>query len=275
MVKILKQDDLAPEGFSCNGSGKIVPNVITSAFNCSQLAACSITSFDDVNLDLANAGDLLMWDGTGIGSTTIDTGIQIGFAQPAHGFTMPAHGFIPVYINGTVFVEANTTHMDRTHIAFIVSVPTADSLLIQQGGILNVLGGHGLTVGERYYLRDDGSISTTPAAGIVDLVAYPIDTENILLEDDDAVVVSTHPQLLAYKKEFVGADFSGTGPYTLTIDAAEHGLQADKYITANIYESGTPNTLVQAQVDVTDTGTITITTTSTFAGYLMLFNPNF
>ncbi len=275
MTKILKQDDLSPTGFHCDGDGKITPNAITAAFECNQMLGCSITSFGDVNLDAANAGDLLMWDGTNVGSTTISTGIQIGFTQVAHGFSMPAQGFIPVYMSGTVWVEANTTDLDRTHIAFIVDAPTADTLLIQQNGILNVVGGHGLTIGSRYYLQDDGSISTTPDTEIVDLTVYPIDVENILLMDDDAVIVSTHPQILAFKKEFVGTDFTGTGPYTLTINAAEHGLQADKYITATVYEAGTPNTVVLTQIDVDATGTITLTTTSTFDGYLMLFNPNF
>ena len=81
--------------------------------------------------------------------------------QSSHGYTVPAEGFIPVFNDGSVWGPANSSGMDSLPESFIVEVISADTFVLQESGLIYV-SGHGLTVGARYYLLDNGTLSTTP-----------------------------------------------------------------------------------------------------------------
>jgi hypothetical protein len=66
-------------------------------------------------------------------------------------------------------------------------------------------------------------------------------------------------------------DWAGSGPYTLTISAATHGLGATKALMVQVFEDGTPNSNVEASYTVADSGEVVITIDSAkFAGHYVI-----
>lgn len=271
MVKIITQDDLDPNGFVCTGDGKITPVAPAVSFACPQLNACNIDMLDGITLAGATAGQQLVYDGTQIIATDALAPDEIIITQAGHGFTLPVYGFLPIYANAIsgTWLRASTLTLDRTHAAFVIDVLTPDTFVVKYGGPITVTA-HGLALGQKYYLRDDGSISITADADIIDKVAIPLDADTILLLDDDAYIEDTPISQSGYVQDFVAADFVGAGPYGITIYAATHLLGATKYIRATVYESGAPNIEVIIQAKVDDVGTVVIETDTPFDGYVIL-----
>jgi len=117
----------------------------------------------------AGANSLLGLNSTGSGmewknaSEVANLGLRYAVYQPAHGFTLPAYGFVPVYRDSTSGWElALANDSTKLHSAYVVEVINTDSFVLMEAGILTITGGHGLNVGEDYFLTNTGSISTTP-----------------------------------------------------------------------------------------------------------------
>lgn len=116
------------------------------------------------------------WDFTaGTGASTVTV------YQQAHGFTLPTKGYIPVVLTAGSWVQASTSDSVNLHQAFVVGTPDTDSITLQTTGLLTVEG-HGLTVGEEYFLQDNGSESTSADATYNDWTVTVIDANTIDLK---------------------------------------------------------------------------------------------
>lgn len=303
MVKIITIEDLDPNGFVCTEDGKITPVAPAVSFACPQLNACNIDMLDGITLAGAQAGQILTFDGTNVVATNLPDAEETIITQVGHGFTLPSYGVLPIYMDQSsgLWLRANSGAIDRVHVAFVTNVLTPDTFIMRYAGVFTTAAPHGLTVGETYYLQDDGSVNTTPDAQIVDKAIIPIDADSLLLLDDDAYAVPlltlpnvdgdagqviqtdgagnlsfvdqpTVPTIttISFVDEFVSGDWTGAGPYTITILPATHGLGATKYIVATVYETATPNEEVGVEIKVANDGTVTIESVDAFDGYVIL-----
>ena len=102
--------------------------------------------------------------------------------QVAHGLVVPAQGFLPVTYNtaSNVWEDASTTNGTTLHDSFLVGVVDANTFLLQHSGPIEVVG-HGLTVGQYYFLQDNGSIGLVPDGDFDDVLVFPYDNDTILL----------------------------------------------------------------------------------------------
>lgn len=218
MTKLIRQEDLHPDGFKCVG-GKITPSFTSPAFACSQLGVCSIGSLSDVDTSSLVLGRTLIWDGTQFVAGNADGNTVLDIEQVAHGFTLPTEGVIPVYHDGTGWALANTTDLDQTHEAFIIDVPDDNTLKVQQTGFVTTASTHGLTVGGKYYVQDDGSLSTTTDADISDIAVIPVDTDVLMLLDNYAFTV---PDPVSHEtiESFTGLSSGNTVTIAGTYDVA-------------------------------------------------------
>ncbi len=73
MDKILKESDLHPDGFTCDG-GKLKPVVVSPAFNCNDLNSCNINALGNVTAAAPTSGQVLIYDGSNWVASNILTG---------------------------------------------------------------------------------------------------------------------------------------------------------------------------------------------------------
>lgn len=119
--------------------------------------------------------------GSGGSSATVDV------VATSHGLTIPAQGFLPVrQTSATTWVAADSSASDNIQQAYAISVPNTDSLRIQQNGFLTA-NGHGLTIGQFYFLQDNGSIGITADSDINSVVCKVLDTNTLQLIDNRAI----------------------------------------------------------------------------------------
>lgn len=132
---------------------------------------------------------------------------RITVTQPAHGFTLPTYGFIPVHKTAINWVLANTSDVASLQEGFIVEIIDTNTLVIQQSGFLEVTG-HGLNVGQYYFLQDDGSIDTLPDPDIDDVLCFIVDNNNIQLIDNRPYIGNEEEDVIDYisNVELVGTD---------------------------------------------------------------------
>lgn len=73
--------------------------------------------------------------------------------------------------------------------------------------------------------------------------------------------------------DFVVGDWAWAGPYTITIASATlsaAGISGGKYVIVQVYEDGTPNSQVDVEVTVADSGDVVITSEATFGGHYVI-----
>jgi hypothetical protein len=90
---------------------------------------------------------------------TITNVVRDTVTATSHGLSIPSHGFLPVRRSGGGYVAANTASASNLPESYVVAIPDANTLVLQQSGRLDV--SHGLTAGLIYYLTDAGGVSTT------------------------------------------------------------------------------------------------------------------
>lgn len=108
--------------------------------------------------------------------TYLGAGITVGVTQASHGLTV---GDV-VRFDGTDYVQATADTAANSEAVGVVSLVDGDSFAYQTAGVVSTLSG--LTPGELYYLRDDGSLGTS--AGTVDkpiLIATTATTAVLIL----------------------------------------------------------------------------------------------
>jgi hypothetical protein len=93
---------------------------------------------------------------------TITNVVRDTVTATSHGLSLPSHGFLPVRRSGGGYVAANTASASNLPEIYVVAIPDANTLVLQQSGRLDV--SHGLTAGLIYYLTDAGGVATSPDA---------------------------------------------------------------------------------------------------------------
>lgn len=272
MGKILRQEDLDPNGFVCTNDGKITPISPAVSFACPQLSTCDIDMLSGISLSGATAGQVLIFDGANVIATDLPETEEVIVTQTGHGFSIPSYGVLPIYMDqsSSLWLRANTGALERAHVAFVTEVLTPDTFIMKYSGVFKTAVPHALTVGETYYLQDAGTIAITEDAQIVDKLIVPINSESILLISGNAYETAESIADTSYVYEFVSDDFIGVGPYGITIYSEQHGLGDTKYIRVTVYEEGAPNIEVIAQIKVDNAGTVVVESASPFNGYVIL-----
>lgn len=103
------------------------------------------------------------------------------FTQSSHGF-LAANLPIPVYVNsGGTVLAANTSSSTTLPAFFITEILDTNNFMINTEGIFKYAS-HGYTVGEYYYLQDNGSYSTTPDVDFNEPVFYVISSDLLALK---------------------------------------------------------------------------------------------
>ena len=111
-------------------------------------------------------------------------GTKVIINQPGHGFVLPAYGFIPVHNNAGTFVLATSASEIVTKDLFITEIIDVNNFVVRQNGFITV-GGHGLTVGQYYYLDNAGAITTTvPTTGMKSVMCHVVTDSIIMLVDN-------------------------------------------------------------------------------------------
>lgn len=109
--------------------------------------------------------------------TFLGAGITVGVTQASHGLSV---GDV-VRFDGTAYVKATAdTAGNAEAVGVVTAVPDAGTFAYQTAGVASTLSG--LTPGELYYLKDDGSLGTS--AGTVDkpvLIATSATTAVLIL----------------------------------------------------------------------------------------------
>lgn len=88
--------------------------------------------------------------------TFLGAGITVGVTQASHGLSV---GDV-VRFDGTDYVQALADTSAHAEAVGVVSLVDGDSFAYQTAGVVSTLSG--LTPGDLYYLKDDGSLGTTP-----------------------------------------------------------------------------------------------------------------
>ena len=161
---------------------------------------------------VVDANNLLLIDNRPISldeaTTNTNETPDVLVTQVAHGFTLPAQGFIPLHFDGTTWSAANTTDTTKLQDAYLVGVVDADNFKIVTSGLIEVT--HGLTLGQYYYLQDDGSIGLNPDGDIDSVVAFTVSTNYVHLIDNRPVSLETVDDT--------------TGAQTIIITQTAHGF---------------------------------------------------
>ncbi len=98
--------------------------------------------------------------------------------QVGHGFTQLA----PVSFDGTTWVLADNTNADTCIEGIVCSVTNADNFRVLFGGKEKMMG-HGLTVGEYYWLGAAGALEINqPTSNIIQQALFVLDTDTVLVE---------------------------------------------------------------------------------------------
>lgn len=92
--------------------------------------------------------------------TFLGAGITVGVTQASHGLSV---GDV-VRFDGTEYVQATADTASNAEAVGVVTLVDGDDFAYQTAGVVSTLSG--LTAGELYYLKDDGSLGTT--AGTVE-----------------------------------------------------------------------------------------------------------
>ncbi len=94
------------------------------------------------------------------------------------------------------------------------------------------------------------------------------DTDEIITDKAGVVSRMTREDFLAGMPRKYTADI--TASQGATIAAATHGLGATKALMIQIFEDGTPNNLIEADISVADNGDVTWATTSDLTGHIVI-----
>lgn len=151
--------------------------------------------WDGATVVVEDSGKVFVYNGNsfsefqqGIQSTP-DTSALLVYA-PAHGLadTITLYGYVPVK---TDYTRATANTLSNVHFAYAVDSPHPDTLELKIAGYLNLGLNHGLTLGELYYLQDNGTQGLTAGTVRAPTVVVLSATEVILLEvgaDEDQVI---------------------------------------------------------------------------------------
>lgn len=151
--------------------------------------------WDGATVFVEDSGKVFVYNGTGFIEiqqgiqSTPDTSALLVYA-PAHGLadSITLYGYVPVRTN---YTRATADVLSNVHFAYAVDSPHPDTLELKIAGYLNLGLNHGLTLGELYYLQDNGTQALTAGTVRAPTVVVLSATEVILLEvgaDEDQVI---------------------------------------------------------------------------------------
>jgi len=148
-----------------------------------------------------------------------------------------------------------------------VNVEVGDMVICTVDGSLT---GDQATVGANWnviQVNIDGAVTSSSVTSTDNNIATYDGTSGKIIQDSGIAISSLAQK---YTADFVVGDWAGAGPYTLTITSATHLLGAEKSLVVKVYEDGTPNSEVETDLTVSDTGEVVITSNSTFAGHYVI-----
>lgn len=121
----------------------------------------------------------------------VDNDHRVVITQAGHGLTLIAGRPLPIRYNGVTssWVRAQANATTTVHSAFATEIIDNNTFVLQCRGIINVPG-HGLTVGQYYYLSSSVAgniISLPPLTTIDDPVYFIIDPNHINMLDNRAI----------------------------------------------------------------------------------------
>jgi len=225
-----------------NASGSASTVTFSSSYNKkdkTDVGAISVAADDSLiyNFQLENnAGSWVMtsMDDLGGGGTSGTDYTRDTITQAGHGITL-TNGFRPITKSGASYVVSNTVASGNLPQLYAVQIIDANTFVVQQSGKL-IATSHGLTVGEDYFLQDDGTYSTTPdgdgdAEDFNSLLAHVVDANTLYLQEQRPggnVIVSLDD----------GTNTSSLKVGTLTLSG-----------TGVKFNVATPNT-IQANIDI-------------------------
>lgn len=172
------------------GSGQIITVVERSGLH----THANKDVLDDI-IDTGTGTNFLADDGTykpvgGGGSSDIVISKTLSAAAITY---INTHGFVPIYVNASGdFLQADTSDSANLHQLYVVNYSSGDCTL-KGSGIFQVTATFSYTVGETYYLRDDGSLNTSADADYDSAVLYVV----AALGGDEYIVNFSDPRHFA------------------------------------------------------------------------------
>jgi len=175
------------------------------------------------------------------------------------------------YTAGTILVGDGVDSFDQVAMSGDVTIDSTGVTTIGVGAVdLAMMA----DISDMTVLGNVSGVAAAPAEITIDTDITTVPGDDSELASSDAIKTYVDNQISAvigkYTDNFVIADFAGAGPYTLTYAAATHLLTTDDNLIVQVQEAGTPNTIVDAQVDITTGGDITITVNTAFDGKIII-----
>jgi hypothetical protein len=136
---------------------------------CSTRVSANLTRFiqlaDTPSTYLGQAGKVVVVNNTEDGVIFIDVpGLNLGFLNDTTIYNCPSgtdiRDAVHIVSTGVVAIAAKSDAANLPVIGLVVAKPTTTSCIIQTLGYLD--GFTGLSVGDTYYLAEDGKITNTP-----------------------------------------------------------------------------------------------------------------
>ena len=109
--------------------------------------------------------------------------------QAGHGFTITNNVPLPARLNGSTYELAQADDENTLSAVYITEIIDTDNFRVKHSGV-HTATGHGLTVGQYYYLSATtagGITSIEPLNSLDDVVYYVIDANTVLLIDNRPV----------------------------------------------------------------------------------------
>jgi len=114
-----------------------------------------------------------------------DSTNSIVITQANHGFTLTNNIPLPAYVDSSGVTHlAQANNQDTLTAFYITEIINSNSFRIQLAGIVTATG-HGLSIGEYYFLSDvaaSGIVTTSPS--ISDVTFYVLDANTLILKDN-------------------------------------------------------------------------------------------
>lgn len=175
------------------------------------------------------------------------------------------------YSAGTILIGDGVDSFDQKVMSGDITIDSAGATTISAGAVDLAMMAN---ISDMTVLGNVSGGVAAPAEVTIDTDISTVPGDDSELASSDAIKTYVDNQVSAvigkYTDDFVIGDWAGAGPYTLTYAAATHLLTTDQYLSVTLTESGTPYTVVDAQVDITTGGDITITVNTAFDGSIVI-----